>query len=1340
MPPKTVTDLLAEDSDSDDDLDLTIGSKPVSGAVAATPGQVDLDKAKLDALLKSDSDSDDEWLHTTGTGVKASPAVGISNGAATPPLSSAPASSIPSMSNAAATPSVTSYTAPAATNTTTNSVTNAGSMDLLDLMGSSPPAPVVTTPPKPTTTATGSGFSGNLLDLASSPAPSLIPQNITPQATPTPAAESVAASTPSIAPTPGQASSIGGGSLLDMTPGPPPSSQQTPPTHPASDVRKMPDVPDLLSLGAQTSATSSVPASSAPPGSILHEQIGTRPIMASLTPERQATPPHHSTPPPVVEEQAPEPQPEIDFEEDPLEWGYQQQRKLLGSGDDDDADPVPARLGTLSRTDLVVTEGASSSTSAAVIMRSEPMHAARSQLTSLDAGRLACVACHEMYVAVGSSKGAVLLFDNQHNFKAVLQPSQNEIIKAGAEANPDLGAVTCLTLSRDGAALLAGHASGAILLWDCKDHKLLLLAPVVHPAPTGPNAGQVSIAACAFWAGTRHHAITSNAAGNVQILQYSQFLSMGVRIDSQPLLDSSPRIGAIIRILPLPSAQLYPGARLKEDGELDGLGMCAMVGMHAFLVVSLHPNPQLLHKMQYPATPEGVTRTPDACWLRPSGVRQGDGWASQDPVLAVVYGSSIHLVRSFIPDGPPQEGKPKVRHQNMGSFSWTAPIRTIHCLGETVVALYDANQKLNVIQLFSKMRPADDPAHAKAKAKAAQGKPGASPWIITHDCINTQDVAHLAIAARTGGHQPLVQSCLAAIPWVGKLYIAGQSLSAYSVIRWADTLDANVQKEQWVAALSTMIALFDGRLPPLLDFPPDASNPKKEIPRLASQFVQSFLSQAIKPGQTPENAREICEVAVEACVALSAWDVLYKTVFERFKQSGHVRLYLSCLEPYIMHRMLSSDHLDAEVFSSFLGEYGTLLENEEKEVMKTAKLSGGMLLEDGEDRPDLFPHARRLTQLVLRLAMERLDINHAIRIYTERRLWTALIYLYLHSLRDYASPLKMLMAETMERLKQAKRRRDNNEGSPERDDTAGNKVLRKVFFFLACTFEGQPFPLPGYGSEKQPLYSIPQLLNAIFEPPERREGQISSAAPVLFQRALHYSPPAFFNVMARLFSSPFAQRAVERAGDAGQRIGDPPEEMTLQWILTLSQKAFMACRKAIEDGNAPASLPSLPENIEDHYLVFLATASTHAKLKLDAEILPNISRCLLRRGDSEKSELLLLELIKLYQAPWMLGPKMVQHAHTVKFFQLASWLHEQRNEFGDVLDCRAKAKEGKVFEYITQVVGGYEGADVSEQHERVAEMGTAVMDRVPQLAKVDAVQFADLMLNRGLDSVHFFIK
>merc|ERR1719188_1648159 len=109
-----------------------------------------------------------------------------------------------------------------------------------------------------------------------------------------------------------------------------------------------------------------------------------------------------------------------------------------------------------------------------------------------------------------------------------------------------------------------------------------------------------------------------------------------------------------------------------------------------------------------------------------------------------------------------------------------------------------------------------------------------------------------------------------------------------------------------------------------------------------------------------------CATAVNACVEMKLWSVLYKTVFECFKAAGHMNIYCNTLEPCIVKGRIPRGRMDPEVLSSILQSYALPLEEEEQLAVQHFKGAGSAPQSvDSDHCARLFPIARRLQQLVL---------------------------------------------------------------------------------------------------------------------------------------------------------------------------------------------------------------------------------------------------------------------------------------------------------------------------------------------------------------------------------------
>lgn len=229
--------------------------------------------------------------------------------------------------------------------------------------------------------------------------------------------------------------------------------------------------------------------------------------------------------------------------------------------------------------------------------------------------------------------------------------------------------------------------------------------------------------------------------------------------------------------------------------------------------------------------------------------------------------------------------------------------------------------------------------------------------------------------------------------------------------------------------------------------------------------------------------------------------------------------------------------------------------------------------------PNLYPSALKLTRLLVNIDdVFRLDLNLAIRVLSQFRLFSALTYVYV-SVADYCSPLELLVGESFARVRNANSvaqpvqtaramgssststssltNINNTEGSILRREPALSQSLlvRKLFHFITSTFAGAPFLV---GLEKPDVGKvIPALLRScIFARRGARrssgttsggqatsgtsgrtkrevdlvtnkseevllegEGRASEEPPLIFSKLLQLSPCTLFRALSLLYIS-----------------------------------------------------------------------------------------------------------------------------------------------------------------------------------------------------------------------------
>lgn len=173
--------------------------------------------------------------------------------------------------------------------------------------------------------------------------------------------------------------------------------------------------------------------------------------------------------------------------------------------------------------------------------------------------------------------------------------------------------------------------------------------------------------------------------------------------------------------------------------------------------------------------------------------------------------------------------------------------------------------------------------------------------------------------------------------------------------------------------------------------------------------------------------RGLVPMCVYGCVALGSFDFIFEELFESYDENGIAPIFLEELEPFL---------LDGHITSI--------------PPWITQRLI--TLHEDHDD----FDKAEAL---VWHLDPMSLDINQAIRLCKQRKLWDALIYVYTRALKDYISPIVELLGLVREvqklRVLTAKHGLDV-EAEAKLEDLAPNAY--KIFPFMEATLSGRAFP------------------------------------------------------------------------------------------------------------------------------------------------------------------------------------------------------------------------------------------------------------------------------------------
>ncbi|KAL6848559.1 hypothetical protein ACP4OV_021853 [Aristida adscensionis] len=276
------------------------------------------------------------------------------------------------------------------------------------------------------------------------------------------------------------------------------------------------------------------------------------------------------------------------------------------------------------------------------------------------------------------------------------------------------------------------------------------------------------------------------------------------------------------------------------------------------------------------------------------------------------------------------------------------------------------------------------------------------------------------------------------------VYILGPNfLTVSRLLPWKERIEALKRAGDWMGALDMAMRLYDGQTQGVVDLPRTVDSIREAIMPYLVELLLSYISyvfeyisialsnHAGKGGesdalieadrslltQREEQYARVGGVAVEYCVHIGRNDILFDTVFSKFVAAQSGGMFLEVLEPYILKDMLGS--LPPEIMQALVEHY-----------------SGKGWLQ-------------RVEQCILHMDISSLDFNQVVRLCREHGLYGALIYLFNQGLNDFRTPLEELLS-----VIQNTNRKD-----------AASTCYRMLVYLKYC-FQGLAFP-PGHGTIPQ---------------------------------------------------------------------------------------------------------------------------------------------------------------------------------------------------------------------------------------------------------------------------------
>ncbi|KAG2331135.1 hypothetical protein Bca52824_002315 [Brassica carinata] len=654
-----------------------------------------------------------------------------------------------------------------------------------------------------------------------------------------------------------------------------------------------------------------------------------------------------------------------------------------------------------------------------------------SQAFKRDHGSPQVLAVHLNFIAVGTSKGVIIVVPSKYSPDTADQ-MESKMIWLGLQGERPQSPVTSVCFSQQGGLLLAGYGDGHVTVWDVQRAsaaKVIIehIAPVVYAFFLGRDSQGSRV----------FKIITSDTKGVVFKHTFSWTLLLNMyTVKTQCLLDGQKN-GMVLSASPLPDEIFGSSLASSKAGNsaTPSSSISSMVGG----VVGVDSSWKLFNE-DSSAVEEGVVvfvtyqtvlvvkLIPDlkvyAQLPRPEGVREGSmpytAWKcsmensskeAEDRVsfLAIAWDRRVQVAKLV-----------KSKLKEYAKWSLDSSAIGVVWLDDQLLVIPTVTGNL---YLFTR-----DGVVIHQTSFSVDGSSG-NDLISYHTYFtnvfgNPEKAYHNSVGVRGAS-----------------VYILGTARLVISrLLPWKERVDVLRRGGDWMGAFNMAMSLFNGQAHGVVDLPKTVDAIREAIaPSLAelllsyvdevfSYITIAFSSQIEKNGVThepnsgtnnvnleiEEQYNRVGGVAVEFCVHINRMDLLFDEIFSRFVAVQQRDTFLELLEPYILKDMLGS--LPPEIMQALVEHYSRK----------------GWL--------------QRIEQCVLHMDISSLDFNQVVRICREHGLYGALLYLFNKGLDDFRSPLEELLIV----FRNSERQR-------------ATAIGYRMLVYLKYCFLGLAFP-PGHGT------------------------------------------------------------------------------------------------------------------------------------------------------------------------------------------------------------------------------------------------------------------------------------
>ncbi|KAL8708310.1 MAG: hypothetical protein Q9220_006785 [cf. Caloplaca sp. 1 TL-2023] len=602
-----------------------------------------------------------------------------------------------------------------------------------------------------------------------------------------------------------------------------------------------------------------------------------------------------------------------------------------------------------------------------------------SEIGKRNFGRPICITISTS-IALGTSKGIILIFDYNQNLKAIIGPGSKAV---------ESGAVTSISISADHSTVAGGHASGHIFTWElAKPAKPFLHIPPIDRRRTPDADGHATDVAIVHlgFLGMRHTALVS---ADDKGMAFSHLATRGMgsvartvkttRVlgrypEATPSLVRQRKPSSVLAFSPLPLGN--------ADHVSDAMGLVAMLTPYLLVIVSTTPIAQTQYKTPRPKEVAAHSAmTAALAWFPSVKLKVSDqATLETSSKVKLVYCWSNVLTVLEVTEVEPSaasgtEGPPNLQFRSRSRWKSQEGIVAVQWLGRSVLAVLTISQQLVILE-DSSLRETNSSDLIQKHIYHVDLFSQQLNMLVEQ--LDEEDASMHGVVA-----DAFYMSFKA---YKGRLFLLGfNEVSFGTLSNWADRLLALVQDGNHIGAIELATAYYTGEADKVsVGLPDDDASRHQMVQDKLLEMISAslrfiFTQQGEAKHGIPSLAqlRELASVCISACVNIKDMDYLFEEVYTQFFEGGAQGIFFETLEPYIVEDDVTT--IPPVVVKDLVQHYT-------KNMLKT-----------------------RLEELLCHLDPTSMDLDQITGLCKHDHLYDALLYVWNEAMNDYTTVLDDLL-------------------------------------------------------------------------------------------------------------------------------------------------------------------------------------------------------------------------------------------------------------------------------------------------------------------------------------------